>query len=812
MADQTQRLEIATVKAEIGSDILSRFSNDAVTADLIPTDSGNIQNLKQVIVSIQEDGAEKISFASTIYSTTASGIAATTSGAIFLVKSNEADEIYAVWQNASGVATDTGKRAMAAQAIQDAMQLAMEAAQAAEDSADLATARTARFLASVSTPPVIRDDGTPLYFGDRYVNTENQAEYIYKESGWVANDSLAAIADLSDATDQDKNVALIGFRQSGAGAAGRTLKEKLNESQSINDYAGSTAEEKATSGFNAVDRLALPSGTHSLPTQLTLTSKQNKVLKGARETTFIEGSPNRNIITGDGSSNFRLSGFDLDCNHTLSTDTGHGITFKNCSDSMVSDITVRGVGGTGSAVIQYNNPEGSITQRIEHDKIKVFGNRAIEVNTNGVVQVDSHWGRMTNIYAEGIGQFPAEFKNDCKYSLLSNVQINGCRTGLYHGWTYGEHPSLIASANVVIKGADFSVYTGLGAYNSYGNILADADGSALARPEGVRLEGSKSAVWSLLAKSTEATDYRVVNYTATANSNYTKVAAHNVAGTVVNIETGAQKNVTEVAHPGATTTLLGSKVSGRSNAYGLTGNPVYSHALGEYLGNLSGAWKFVDTETGSSTNVFSTDIFRLESSRPVFSYILKAVAGATASYGVATPTTKALLSWNDTQQRWQIGNSAYNYYLTGISLAHSADNVASCGTAGQRWTQVYAATGSISTSDAREKQQIRELSDQEHGVAVRLKALLRTFKFNDAVAAKGEAARIHFGIIAQDVKSAFEAEGLVAEDYAVLCYDEWDEQSEIKDEEGNVSQAYRPAGNRYGVRYDELLALIISAL
>lgn len=229
MADQTQRLEIATVKAEIGSDILSRFSNDAVTAAPIPTDSGNIQNLKQVIVSIQEDGAEKISFASTIYSTTSAGIAATTNGAIFLVKSDEADEIYAVWQNVSGVATDTGKRSMAAQAIQDAMQSATEAAQAAEDSADLATARTARFLASVSTPPVIRDDGTPLQLGDRYVNAENQAEYIYKSSGWVVNDSLEAIADIRDETDPDKGAAQVGWD-------GETVGAQLDQAKKLANY------------------------------------------------------------------------------------------------------------------------------------------------------------------------------------------------------------------------------------------------------------------------------------------------------------------------------------------------------------------------------------------------------------------------------------------------------------------------------------------------------------------------------------------------------------------------------------------------
>lgn len=242
MADQTQRLDVATVQAEIGSDILSRFSNDAVTADPIPTDSGAIPNLKQVIVSIQEDGAEKISFASTIYSTTAAGIAATTNGAIFLVKSVEADEIYAVWQNASGVATDTGKRALAAQAIQDAMQSATEAAQAAEDSADLATARTARFLVSVSTPPVIRDDGTPLQLGDRYVNAENQAEYIYKSSGWIVNDSLEAIAAIKNDADPANGAAQVGWD-------GETVGAQMNLSKKLADYAALRAYTGDATGF-----------------------------------------------------------------------------------------------------------------------------------------------------------------------------------------------------------------------------------------------------------------------------------------------------------------------------------------------------------------------------------------------------------------------------------------------------------------------------------------------------------------------------------------------------------------------------------
>ena len=90
---------------------------------------------------------------------------------------------------------------------------------------------------------------------------------------------------------------------------------------------------------------------------------------------------------------------------------------------------------------------------------------------------------------------------------------------------------------------------------------------------------------------------------------------------------------------------------------------------------------------------------------------------------------------------------------------------------------------------------------------------------------KGESARLHVGIIAQQVKDAFEIEGLDATRYGLLCYDEWSSEYEtvtvvdaeaIYDEDGNELtpgrsheelRLVRPSGNRYGIRYEEALAL-----
>lgn len=197
--------------------------------------------------------------------------------------------------------------------------------------------------------------------------------------------------------------------------------------------------------------------------------------------------------------------------------------------------------------------------------------------------------------------------------------------------------------------------------------------------------------------------------------------------------------------------------------------------------------------------------------------LLALSAPAAKAAGIVCSTVGAsqpgVFQYSFSDNSWRMTLNATDYYRwrTNAYIPVS-DNTVTLGESGFRWSVVWSGTGSISTSDAREKQQVRSLTDAERAVAVKLKGLIRAFKFNDAFEKKGDSARIHFGVIAQDVKAAFEAEGLVAENYALLCYDEWGETPEERDEEGNVVQEYRPAGNRYGVRYEELLAFIIGAM
>jgi len=133
-------------------------------------------------------------------------------------------------------------------------------------------------------------------------------------------------------------------------------------------------------------------------------------------------------------------------------------------------------------------------------------------------------------------------------------------------------------------------------------------------------------------------------------------------------------------------------------------------------------------------------------------------------------------------------------------LYPQVDNDYNLGHPSYRYDDIYATNGTIQTSDFNEKQDIAELSDAEQRVAVAAKGLLRKFRWKDSVAEKGDEARTHFGIIAQDLQAAFAAEGLDAGDYAMFISSTW------TDEETNEEKT------RMGVRYSELLAFIIAAI
>lgn len=177
-----------------------------------------------------------------------------------------------------------------------------------------------------------------------------------------------------------------------------------------------------------------------------------------------------------------------------------------------------------------------------------------------------------------------------------------------------------------------------------------------------------------------------------------------------------------------------------------------------------------------------------------------------------------------------------------------ADNTQPLGTASFRASVIYAGTGTINTSDAREKTEVRALNAAEIEASKQLAKEIGAYRFLSAVAEKGDAAREHIGMTVQRAIEVMEAHGLDPFGYGFICFDSWQESPELTEEKvlGVVTDAadiaiaynvpnpgeelpdgavwtetsretvvvrpYRAAGDRYSFRPDELMLFIARGL
>ena len=232
------------------------------------------------------------------------------------------------------------------------------------------------------------------------------------------------------------------------------------------------------------------------------------------------------------------------------------------------------------------------------------------------------------------------------------------------------------------------------------------------------------------------------------------------------------------------------------------------------LGRVSD--QYMDFHGGSSGN-FMTSVSTTSNPKPMY---LKVIEGSdTADFkfsgdggvtcdsiyadagGASAPSYTFSADTDTGMYRSGTNRVAFSSGGVGIAEVRSTgfvpvtDDTYDLGAASFRWDDVRATNSTIVTSDERTKQDIAELNEVERRVAVRVKGLIRTYRLRASVERKGDDARTHFGVIAQDVVEAFAAEGLDAHDYGVICLDEL--------EDGTT---------RYGVRYDQIMALCVSAL
>lgn len=135
------------------------------------------------------------------------------------------------------------------------------------------------------------------------------------------------------------------------------------------------------------------------------------------------------------------------------------------------------------------------------------------------------------------------------------------------------------------------------------------------------------------------------------------------------------------------------------------------------------------------------------------------------------------------------------------------------------WNNLYIQNAPTVVSDADHKSFITDIPDEVLDAWATVG--YSQWKLNTAIAEKGEdEARLHVGIVAQNIRDAFLAVGQDATDYGILVYEEWGDSPEIKyepalyDEETGelISEEVRPvaavkAGHIWMVRMEECLAM-----
>lgn len=204
---------------------------------------------------------------------------------------------------------------------------------------------------------------------------------------------------------------------------------------------------------------------------------------------------------------------------------------------------------------------------------------------------------------------------------------------------------------------------------------------------------------------------------------------------------------------------------------GSTGFSIYQNAAGKlgFYDNTNASDRMIIETSGNFTFPFG--------------WLNKFLDASTPCLGIGTSNTGFMF----------IGDAADRRIIPRTQAGGGADNTINFGDAGSRYKTIYATTGTINTSDAREKTPVTPLTAEELTAAAQIAASVGTYQWLHAVEEKGAAARHHAGLTVQRAIEIMEANNLNPFDYGFICYDSWQGEE---------------AGDRYSFRMDELSLFI----
>lgn len=499
---------------------------------------------------------------------------------------------------------------------------------------------------------------------------------------------------------------------------------------------------------------------------------------GKRETRLLfrpDGVPSSaTVLTGVGVTDMTLRDFSVDGGRSIHGVRGHAISFRNAESCEIDRLHIRDH-GYSAIMIFANNVDAGVYGR---NYIRDTDADGTNDSDNGFLYVNMEGCYFINVTAKNGGQnahnTPSsgiQFKNRCTNCHMVNVASYGYKDGIGLG---GDTDNFGPTNNTVVGYA-------------YDCHISLSMGSAI---------GNQIQIHSTGATRND------VRLAANNADNFIEAYIDANPKSSASIYFGSNFNTVTVKYmPNGITKLATFVVASR-----------YNKLLVEsrYASSGQNITTLVENLSENTSNYVGTydSIFRTSTLTP---------DGSTALY-FHDPTGKQnYIAHQGSNQLFSFRSDGSNIFtVQPTMMSPGSDNLMALGSTSRRFTQLYAVSGTINTSDEREKQDIStELSPELKAWA---KVDFVKFKWRDAVDKKGKKARWHFGVIAQDVKKAFESEGLDPFEYGILCYDEWGYQPEEREpdelasdgtlvRQGELIHPEQQAGNRYGVRYEEALAL-----
>lgn len=488
------------------------------------------------------------------------------------------------------------------------------------------------------------------------------------------------------------------FTQTGTGAIARTLLTKLLDfAPNIRDFNGSTGASDnsaaLTNLLNTNRTTAVGEGTWNVTTGF-VSSSQAIRLRGSSQagTTLKQTSATvPTILSTTGTSGSAVRHLTLDVTANGSSANGFPLNYTDVNDSLVENVTINGLTGQGSGFFAstLSNP---YMNNVRFHQLKVVGNLANATNTNGALMVGAQYSMMRGIYADSIHDFAIEYKNQCQYSLMSDIIVNNSAAALEVASIGAQAQTSCVFTNIISKDCSYVLGMGKATYNAFSNAVC-----AIQAPFA---GGVNKGIITITGADYNA--FRGFLFTGSfalpvqhaAKYNYTDGEFH-TTGPIIQLDSGAQNNVTAINHPGTRTSILSAITNNSTQPVsGSTSNPVYCHATGEYVGTLSDQWLWRHAASGYARQS-STDKWIYEGAGSVYVNVLADGTGANG-FSVSTNGKRHKLDYTWSNDYWTLDALSTFYRWYGFAFTTTVDNVASLGLAATQWTNVYAKTATLS--------------------------------------------------------------------------------------------------------------------